>query len=1098
MEIITVNNLPLNSTKQTRAETVAWLIVTYPKRLVFISLIIMATLFTALPSLYKDTRSDAFLADDNPALVYKNKVKAQFGLSDPIVIAIINNSEQGVFNPDSLALVAWLSEQLSTLDNINSDRITSLATENNISGTDDGMEVTPFFEQLSTEQASADRIWQQVSDFPLYMGSIVADNKQSTLIVAELLNENKVEHTYQQVLELIARAPKSSGDEIHVAGEGAVSGYLGRYIDIDAQMLNPIAGFVITLVILLAFRRFSPALLANVIIAASVLITLSVMALADVPFFVITNALPVILIGISVADSMHIFSHYFDLQAHRPNDDKKQLIVETLNEMWRPITLTTLTTVAGFLGLYFAAYMPPFKYFGLFTAVGVAIAWLYSLIFLPAAMAIIKPNASKFMVAQAKERKYDKFSALMAKLGRVTLKHHKGVISFFAVVILVGVFSASKLIVDEDRIATFHHSEALYKADQAINEYLDGTNNLDIVVEVNEVEGLFEPSVLAKIAKLQNFALAQPNVKGASSIVDYLKQINRSLSGGDKKNYQLPNDKALIAQYFLIYSASSSPTDFEEEIDYDYRIANMRVQFNKGSYQDTRHAIESLQGYILNEFNDENIQATLSGRVNLNYHWIKDLGESHFAGLAISLLLVWLVSALLFRSFSAATFALIPVISSILLVYAAMVFFNITLGVGTSMFASVAIGLGVDFSIHTIDRLRVTFKQNQGDWDKALAALYPLTGRALFFNYIAIALGFGVLISSKVVPLMNFGIIVFISVSTSFFASMSLLPALIKAIKPAFIAESLLTKEQLTMNNQATTITIVTQPNVAKPNVSYARIFRSVTLITLVVALGYFAINQQVFAASSPAAIDIVNKVNNVDDGEQVTRKLTMTMIDKRGKIRVRETQAYRKYYQGEKRTVLFYKKPTNVKGTAFLTFDYKDSAKDDDQWLYLPAMRKVRRISSSDRGDYFLGTDFTYEDIMLEGKLVLTDYDFSVLRDESVTLESGESFDTVVLTGLPKNQVIAKDLGYARTQVWVDTKNWLVVKADYWDLKNQALKSLAMTDIRTVDEIITRHTLTINNHKTGHTSIFRFSEVDYLSPVKDSLFSKRALKQGR
>lgn len=1092
-----MNHLSQTTDNKSRAEAVAWLIVTYPKRLVFMSLFIMVALFTALPSLYKDTRSDAFLADDNPALVYKNKVKAQFGLSDPIVIAIVNNNEKGVFNPNSLALVAWLSEQLSTLDNINSDRITSLATENNISGNDDGMDVTPFFERLSSEQTSADLIWQQVSDFPLYMGSIVADNKQSTLIVAELLDENKVEHTYQQVLELIARAPIASGDKIHVAGEGAVSGYLGRYIDIDAQMLNPIAGFVITLIILLAFRRFSPALLANVIIAASVLMTLSIMALADVPFFVITNALPVILIGISVADSMHIFSHYFDLQAHRPNDDKKQLIVETLNEMWRPITLTTLTTVAGFLGLYFAAYMPPFKYFGLFTAVGVAIAWLYSLIFLPAAMAIIKPSASKFMVAQAKQHKHDKFSGLMVKLGHLTLSNHKGVISFFAIVMLVGLFSASKLTVDEDRIATFHHSEALYKADKAINDYLDGTNNLDIVVEVKDVEGLFEPSVLAKIETLQNFALTQPNVKGATSIVDYLKQMNRSLSGGDKSHYQLPTDKGLIAQYFLIYSASSSPTDFEEEIDYDYRIANMRVQFNKGSYQETRFAIEALQRYILDEFNDENISATLSGRVNLNYHWIKDLGESHFAGLAISLLLVWLVSALLFRSFIAASFALIPVITSILLVYAAMVLFNITLGVGTSMFASVAIGLGVDFAIHTIDRLRVTFKHCQGDWDKALAALYPLTGRALFFNYIAIALGFGVLISSKVVPLMNFGIIVFISVSTSFFASMSLLPALIKAIKPAFISDNLLPEEQLKMNEQPiysispTTIT-------TKPSINYARAFRSLTLITLVAAIGYFAVNQQVFAASSQEGINIVNKVNNVDDGQQVTRKLTMTMIDKRGKTRVRETQAYRKYYQGEKRTVLFYKKPTNVKGTAFLTFDYKDTAKDDDQWLYLPAMRKVRRISSSDRGDYFLGTDFTYQDMMLEGKLELNDYDFNVLRNERVTLASGESFDTVVLAGVPKNKAIAKDLGYGKTQAWIDTINWVVVKADYWDLKNKPLKSLAMTDIRTVDEIVTRHVLTINNHKTGHKSIFHFSDVDYTSPVKDSLFSKRALKQGK
>jgi len=419
------------------------------------------------------------------------------------------------------------------------------------------------------------------------------------------------------------------------------------------------------------------------------------------------------------------------------------------------------------------------------------------------------------------------------------------------------------------------------------------------------------------------------------------------------------------------------------------------------------------------------------------------------------------------------------------------VLFNIKLGVGTSMFASVAIGLGVDFAIHTIDRLRSTFKSTNGDWDKALAELYPLTGRALFFNYIAIALGFGVLISSQVVPLTNFGTIVFISVTTSFFASMSLLPALIKATKPAFIANQLIPSEQPNMSNNTLDINETVKPN-------YAKVFRSLVLIAAVASAGYFTINQQAHATSTEKAIDIVNKVNNVDDGQQVTRKLTMTMIDKRGKTRVRETQAYRKYYDQEKRTVIFYKKPTNVKGTAFLTFDYKDTAKDDDQWLYLPAMRKVRRISASDRGDYFLGTDFTYDDIMLEGKLELTDYDFSILRNEQVILESDESFDSVVLQGTPKNESIAKDLGYARTLIWIDTATWVVVKADYWDLKNKPLKTIAMTDIRNVDNIITRHVLTINNHKTGHKTIFQFSDVNYTSTVKDSLFTKRALKQGK
>lgn len=1055
-------------------QKIAYFIVQNPKKLVVISLFMMFALFTALPKLYKDTRSDAFLAADNPALMYKEKVKAQFGLSDPIVIAVINQSENGVFNPKSLELVAKLTQEVSALSNVNSDRVISLATENNITGSEDGMDVELFFEETPTTQQKADVVWNKVSDFPLYMGNMVAHDKKATLVVAELLDESIVEETYQQILTIVEQAKSQSNDigsnVIHVAGEGAIAGYLGSYIDADAQKLNPIAGLVITIIILFAFRRFSPGILSNVIIAASVLMTLAIMALSDVPFFVITNALPVILIGISVADSIHIYSHYFELHARDPLADKKELIVKTLVEMWRPITLTTLTTMAGFIGLYFAAYMPPFKYFGLFTAVGVAIAWFYSLVFLPAAMAIIQPSASKHMIALSKKNQLDYFSNLMVMLGRLTINQPKKVIGVFMVIIFTGIIAASQLKVDEDRIETFHHDEPVYKADKAINKYFNGTNNLDIVIEAKEAEGLFNPDYLNKMQGLQEYALTLENVEGATSIVDYLKQMNRSLNGGAKESYILPGDRDLIAQYFLIYSASSDPTDFEEEIDYDYRIANIRLVLNKGGYGDTKDVEINLEKYIKENFKTQEITATLSGRVTVNYHWIKDLGESHFVGMFISMFLVWAVSALLFRSYLAGLLAIIPVASSILFVYSAMVLLGINLGIGTSMFASVAIGLGVDFSIHTIDRLQSLYKELNGDMNAALQKLYPSTGRALFFNYFAIACGFGVLISSKVVPLNNFGTIVVISVTASFFASMSLLPALIKVFQPNFITK-----------------------RIQSPNNSVGKRSLYTSLFTfLIVTSGVFIV-QTAKSLELPNALDVVKNINNVDDGEYVTRDLKMVLVDKRGKSRVRETIAYRKYFNKEKRTLIFYKKPSNVKGTSFLTFDYPDISIDDDQWLYLPALRKVRRISASDRGDYFLGTDFTYEDIKLEGKLELEDYNFETIRIDQI-----DSKEVIVIKGTAKSDVIAKELGYSHAEFWVDANLWVILKSVYWDPKGELLKTLFVSDLKNVDGILTRHKFSIENHRTNHHSEFIFSNVDYKATVKDSLFTKRAMKQGK
>jgi predicted RND superfamily exporter protein len=1046
-------------------------LVLYPKTVVLISLVLFVATISFLPKLVKDTRSDAFLAADNPALVYRDKVKEQFGLSDPMVLTIVNNSEEGIYTPETMQLIDSLTTTIKALPNIDTERVFSLATESNIKATDDGMLVRPFFDSLPQSEAELNSLKADINDFPLFRGNLVSKDGKATIIAMEILDETIVEKTYKDLQAIVASITKSDDIELHIAGEGAIAGYLGSYIDSDAQRLNPIAGLIITLIIIFAFRRLSPGILGNVIIAASVLMTLSIMAANGTPYFVITNAMPVILIGISVADAIHIFSHYFDLQVKQPYKDKKALVVDTMVEMWRPITLTTITTAAGFLGLYFASYMPPFKYFGLYTALGVSIAWLYSMFFLPAMMAIVKPRVSEGFKKAASQNKEDTFSRFMLLLGRVSLKKPGLTISVFALIASIGAYSAMQIQVDENRIGTFHSSEAIVKADEAINTYLNGSNNLNIVVETENTEDLFLPENLKKIEALQLYTESLPHVTDTISIVDYLKQMNRSLNGGDASEYTLPLDKNLTAQYFLIYSASGDPTDFEEEVDYDYRVANIRVTLNDGHFQATKPVVEALEHYIKNDFNGSGIKANLSGRINLNYHWIKDLGGSHYKGLALALGLVWLVSALLFKSPLAGLFAMIPVLSSILLVYSAMAFMGISLGIGTSMFASVAIGLGVDFAIHTIDRLKTLFRTHEGNMDKALMALYPTTGRALLFNFLAIACGFGVLISSKVVPLNNFGTIVALAVSMSFLASVTLLPALIKVFKPRFIISESTASESIFLGVKHLAI-----------------LFGLMTVLFFTTLMN----TSEAVAGELPSGDSIVEQINQQEDGEFVSQRLKMTLIDRRGNERTRETIGYRKYFGDEKRTILFYTSPANVKGTSFLTYDYPDKAKDDDQWLYLPALRKVRRISAADRGDYFLGTDFTYDDIKNERKIDAEDYYFKTVKSDDVN-----GIKSYMVEAIPRSDSIAEELGYSRLVFWVRSDIWMIESTDYFDLKGKPLKSFKAEEIREIDGIWTRHKLTVSNFKTGHTSIFSVRDVDYRSNTKDSLFTNRAMKKG-
>ncbi len=755
-----------------------------PKTVIVLGLLIIIAFAVFIPGIHKDTRSDAFIPQDHPALQFRERTRELFGLEDPMVIALVNEGKNGIFNPHSLYLLEWLTTHISEIPQIDPDRVTSLATENNIVGTDDGMQVEPFFEQPPSTQAEADDIRASVMDFPLLLGNLVARDDSGTLLIAELHDQNQSQQVYQQLLKLIEQAPLAAGEHIHVAGEGAVSGYMGAYIDADATRLDPIAAIVISLICLLTFRTLRGMMLPNLVVLATAAGALGLMAAAGVSFFVITNALPIVLIGIAVADSIHILSEYYQRMVEHTEPDSRTLAIESMVSIWKPITLTSMTTMAGFLGLSLASVMPPMKYFGLFALIGVGIAWIYSLTVIPAILSMLKLTPSP---AYRKGSSVDIFGIVLSKLGLMVVRFPKTILLLALMIMIIGGIGASRIKLDETLIRTFDPQEPLFIADSVLNRLFDGSHYLDILIETPEAEALFLPENLRHIEALQVFLETLPHVQGSTSIVDYLKQMNRALNEGRSEAYQLPDSADLAAQYFLLYSTSAGPDDFQQEIDYDYRQANIRVRLNDGRYSAKKTVIEAAQQYLDAHFNNQLISGRLSGRVNVDYHWIKRLGDSHYNSIGISLLLVWLMASLSFRSLYAGLMALFPVIVTILMIYAVMGFNSIWLSISSSMFAAIAIGLGVDFSIHTLEKIQTLMRTHLLSIDQAILKIYPTTGRALFFNFASLALGFGVLYSSKVIILQEFGLLVAVSIATSFLTSMTVLPALLKVIKPRFL-----------------------------------------------------------------------------------------------------------------------------------------------------------------------------------------------------------------------------------------------------------------------------------------------------------------------
>ena len=241
-----------------------------------------------------------------------------------------------------------------------------------------------------------------------------------------------------------------------------------------------------------------------------------------------------------------------------------------------------------------------------------------------------------------------------------------------------------------------------------------------------------------------------------------------------------------------------------------------------------------------------------------------------------------------------------------------------------------------------------------------------------------------------------------------------------------------------------------------------------------------------------PSGDEIARLINARDDGAVASRTIVMELTEKSGKSRVRTTRSFRKDFGEERRIVIFYDEPRNLEGTAFLTYDYPQVELDDDQWLYLPALRKSRRVSGSERGDYFMGTDFSYDDMKQETRVSLDEYNRSTLGVEEI---DGRRLYKV--EAVPVSEQVAEELGYSRVVSWVDPEIWMARRSEFWDTRGKRLKTLEFRDISQVEGIWTPHVLAVENHQSGHRTLFTVSDVDYTSAVSDRLFRREALGRG-
>lgn len=228
----------------------------------------------------------------------------------------------------------------------------------------------------------------------------------------------------------------------------------------------------------------------------------------------------------------------------------------------------------------------------------------------------------------------------------------------------------------------------------------------------------------------------------------------------------------------------------------------------------------------------------------------------------------------------------------------------------------------------------------------------------------------------------------------------------------------------------------------------------------------------QAATASDPKSVAIMEAVGARSDAGQQQARLRFLLKPKTGNEQVRESLAYRSVDAQMRKLAIVFDAPAAIRGSSFLSWDAREIGAADDQWLYLPTLRRTRRIPARDRGSYFLGTDLTYDDIRSFGRIDVTEYRLGPAQN--IDGQPG----VFEIEGEPATAAIAKDLGYSRVRWQVDTTRHFVLRSAHWDLQQAALKNVSYERIENIGGVWVAQRIVVDNLKTGHRTELEFSEV--------------------
>jgi hydrophobe/amphiphile efflux-3 (HAE3) family protein len=711
-----------------------------------------------------------FLDRSDPAAQALDRAEAIYGSQELEFVVI--RSDRTIFQTTTLKKIQEMERQFEEIPGV--DDVQGPTNSDVIRATGDLLIVEPAAEVIPETPEELAAYQQKVLGDNRLRGLIVSEDGRAAAIVVKINPHLDDKKSVTRQIERLAHEFNRGPEEIVAVGSQSVDDAIQKNMHRDLMVLFPLCVLLILGTLFVTLRSLRGVLIPLSLVLIALVWTLGTMALAGSPFTPFATMLPIILVAMGVADSIHVLHRFYE-DVQENGKAKREIILRTMGEMTAPVVMTTLTTMAGFLSLMFT-FMWPQRAFGVFTAVGMLYEMILSLTFIPALLSLLPlPNVRAGFARGIAARFLSRFAAVV--------EQRAGYVLTLTLVLLVGIaVVVPKIRVESSATVFLGPDHPVVQALNLADESLGGSFQILIEVDTGRANGLKDPALLTRIVALQEFLESQDHMGKSLSVADVVRTMNQKFHGDDPGFYVVPDDPRLIAQLLALFTFQGGSLDNLATADFSKGEVIARIQNTNSS--ELQRVTQAVQAYIDANFPD--VKAERVGTERVFVTMLTKMIPNQVNSLTASTLSAGALVTLLMGSWVAGLISLIPLLFAVLGSLALMALFDLPLDLATVMVSSIAIGVGIDFAIHFIHRFRREMQGN-GNYTHAFKQTMKTAGQSIVFNMLTVAIGFAILLLSNFRGLANFGLLITLTMFTSALATFTIIPSLLLLFKPAFV-----------------------------------------------------------------------------------------------------------------------------------------------------------------------------------------------------------------------------------------------------------------------------------------------------------------------